>query len=245
MKIALALILPLMATLGCGGAPAAPPATPTPTPQPGATFHIPPQPPPTATPTPSVAAPAARPTVNPPRQSTPAPSAISQDDEISQDQSLPDNDNETPIHPSPTPARKSDPAAPTATPPSPDSQIATDKPLPPRSSAQFKRNPPIGALSSALSRLARDAAKPDADLAALANSMPISNNESVAVTAYGDFGDDYPALRQSLIKIGADIRNEDESSYIEMYIPVASLIALANLSDNIHRIDPIIPPSAN
>lgn len=254
MKIALALALPALAALGCAAQPAAPP---TPTPVPGATFHIPPQAPsPTIAPAPSSLAsmPKTPEAADAPSQTPPAPNAISPENESSQEQSQAANPDETGIRPSPTPAKQFEPADPVddpvpvepaaaAEPGEP--QMASGKKLPPRTIAQFKRNPPIGALSSALSQLARDAKKPEADLAILAKSMPISDNESVAVTAYGDFGDDYPALRQSLIDIGADIRNEDESSYIEMYIPVASLIALASLSDNIHRVDPIIPPSTN
>lgn len=243
MKIALILALPILAAIGCAAAPSPPP---TPTPAPGATFHIPAQATlPTIAPTPSFPTPmphSPQDTATPPK-ATPSPDAIFPDDEFSQDQSPADNPNETAIRPSPTPANQSNTVDPTATAAPAEPQIAPGKEPPPRSVTQFKRNPPIGALSSALSQLARDAEKQDADLGVLAASMPISDNESVAVTAYGAFGDDYPALRQSIINIGADIRNEDKASYIEMYIPVSALRKLANISEDIHRVDPIIPPS--
>lgn len=240
MKIAIACALPILAALAC--APPLPPAaapTPKPTQISGAVIQIPrehqveltlvtPTPPANATPESDLIQAAA----------TSAANALNGERQPLDATPQPDN------APAPEPTTTSTPAS--ADEMDEDAPSPSEKPLPMR---PIKRNPPIGALGSYLSDMVRDAEKPGADLVSIANAAPISQGESIAITLLGAFSpSEYTALRESLIDIGADIRNESrlaDATAIEMYIPVSSLRALSSLSPGIHRIEPIIPPQAD
>lgn len=241
MKIALALIAPLITALACAP-PLQPAAQPTPTTQPGSVIQIPPEHavPLTLT-TPRALTPTPQPTQKPPPTQSPVQSPT-QPAIIAATAAPADSDDKS---------EEPDASAPTPTPdtPNPDNEpdvSPTDKPVPSLPMRPFKRNPPIGALGSYLSDMARDAEKPGADLLAIADAAPISKGESVAITLLGALTpSQYETLRDALLDIGADIRNESrlaDATAIEMYIPVTSLRALSSLHPGIHRIEPIIPP---